>query len=363
MTPLLDDRLTLFFRQTLLDWAIQNPRPLPWKGERDPYIIWLSEIILQQTRVEQGLPYFQKFVAKYPTVRLLADAPEDELMKLWEGLGYYSRARNLHATAKFIAYDLKGVFPTTYEGIRALKGVGNYSAAAIASFAYGLPYAVLDGNVYRVLARFFGIEIPTNTLAAQKQFAALAQNLLDPAQAAAHNQAIMDFGASCCTPKQAGCQRCPFCSECRAFLTDKVDLLPLKSKGLIKKKRLFHYLIFNHQGDVFIKKRKGKDIWQGLWEFPQALHPDQISPLDGVTVRRSEPFRQLLTHQAVTAVFYEIDLPDETPIQIFQSTFFEGCERIARKELKKNIAFPRVIDCYLESNVLTLSYTFKSNHV
>ena len=172
---------------------------MPWKGELDPYKIWLSEIILQQTRVEQGWPYYQKFVTKYPQVRQLAEAPEDEVMKLWEGLGYYTRARNLHAAAKHIAFELDGVFPHTYHDIRALKGVGAYTASAIASFAFGLPHAVLDGNVYRVLARFFGIEVATDTTSAQKQFAALAQDLLDPNSPAAHNQAMMDFGATFCT--------------------------------------------------------------------------------------------------------------------------------------------------------------------
>ncbi|MDO8367749.1 MAG: A/G-specific adenine glycosylase [Saprospiraceae bacterium] len=350
-----DDRLVAFFRKNLLDWSLENPRPMPWKGETDPYKIWLSEIILQQTRVEQGLPYYQKFVAKYPRVQQLADAPEDEVMKLWEGLGYYTRARNLHAAAKFIADELGGIFPNTYEGIRRLKGVGAYTASAIASFAYGLPHAVLDGNVYRVLARFFGIETSTDTPAAQKLFAALAQNLLNPDFPAAHNQAMMDFGATCCTPKQARCPDCPLWSECQAYRMDKVSELPLKSKGLVKKNRLFHYLVFNHQGHVYVRKRSGKDIWRGLWEFPQTDGPVQGADFGASVVRESIPFRQLLTHQAVTAVFFEIDLPDDIPDEIFQNPLFEGCERISRKELKKNIAFPRVIDCYLQNIVLTLN--------
>ncbi|MBP6812848.1 MAG: A/G-specific adenine glycosylase [Saprospiraceae bacterium] len=354
-TSPINDRLIAFFRKNLLDWSAQNHRPMPWKGERDPYKIWLSEIILQQTRVEQGLPYYQKFAAKYPSVRQLADAPEDDVMKLWEGLGYYSRARNLHAAAKHIANELNGVFPTTYEGIRALKGVGPYTASAIASFAFGLPHAVLDGNVYRVLARFFGIETLTDSPAAQKQFTALAQKLLDPGCPAAHNQAIMDFGATCCTAQQARCTVCPLQSECQAFLMDKVAELPLKSKGLVKKKRLFHYLIINHQGHVFVRKRTGKDIWRGLWEFPQVEGPVEASDFGVETIRESAPFKQLLTHQAVTAVFFEIDLADDVPAVVFQNPLFEGCKRIDRKELKKNIAFPRVIDCYLQNIVLTLN--------
>ncbi len=354
-TAALDERLIAFFRKNLLDWSAQNPRPMPWKGERDPYKIWLSEIILQQTRVEQGLPYYQKFVAKYPSVRQLAEAPEDEVMKLWEGLGYYTRARNLHAAAKHIAFELEGIFPNTYHEIRALKGVGAYTASAIASFAFGLPHAVLDGNVYRVLARFFGIEVATDTASAQKQFATLAQNLLDPNNPAAHNQAMMDFGATFCTPQQARCPDCPFRSKCRAFLTDKVGELPFKSKGLVKKKRQFYYLVLRHQGDFFVRKRTEKDIWRGLWEFPQLEGPIQVSPFGTETIRESEPFRQLLTHQAVTAVFFEIDLPEDTPEDFFNKPLLEGCERIAQKKLKKNFAFPKVIDCFLKNNVLTLN--------
>jgi len=349
------DTLIAFFRKNLLEWSAQNLRPMPWKGERDPYKIWLSEIILQQTRVEQGLPYYQKFVARYPDVRQLADAPEDELMKLWEGLGYYSRARNLHSAARHIAYELGGTFPDTYAGIRNLKGVGNYTAAAVASFGFGLPYAVLDGNVYRVLARFFGIETLTDTPAGQKQFATLAQQLLDPAKPAAHNQAMMDFGATWCTPQQPRCPECPFRGECRAYLTGKVAELPLKSKALVKKKRMFYYLVFSHQGQVFIRKRTEKDIWRGLWEFPQSTEPVLVSPLGVGEVRTSDPFRQLLTHLAVTAVFYEIDLPEDVPEAVFKHPLLEACVRMDRKEMKKNIAFPKVIDCFLQNIVLTLN--------
>jgi A/G-specific adenine glycosylase len=351
----LPDRLIVFFQENLLEWAQKNPRPMPWKGVTDPYKIWLSEVILQQTRVEQGLPYYEKFIRQYPSVQHLADAPEDALMKLWEGLGYYSRARNLHAAAKYIVYELNGVFPTNYQDIRALKGVGNYTAAAIASFAFGLPYAVLDGNVYRVIARFLGIDSPTNTPAAQKQFAAMAQGLLNTQNPAAHNQAMMDFGATCCTPQQPRCTACPLSVECQAFLSGRVAELPIKSKALVKKKRAFYYWVVHHGPDVFVRKRAEKDIWRGLWEFPQATGPELLPIFEGSDVRRSGPFRQLLTHQAVTAFFYEVELAAEMPTEIFEHPFFEGCERISRKDLKKNIAFPKVIDCYLQNKVLTLN--------
>lgn len=350
-----DDGLIAFFRKNLLEWSARNPRPMPWKGERDPYKVWLSEIILQQTRVEQGMPYYQKFVSQYPRIEMLASAPEDEVMKLWEGLGYYSRARNLHAAAKHIAFELKGVFPASYPEILALKGVGAYTAAAIASFAFGLPHAVLDGNVYRVLSRFFGIAISTNTPAAQKQFAALAQRLLDVQRPAAYNQAIMDFGALICTPLQARCSECPFQSKCQAYETGRVYELPLKTKALTKKKRQFHYLVLQHRGDTLLRKRVAKDIWRGLWEFPLLDGPIEASPLGLHPVRVSAPFHQTLTHQMVTAIFYEIDLPEDTPEQVFKNPVLEGCQRVAQKDLKKKIAFPKVIDCFLQNKALTLN--------
>ena len=219
-----------FFTKNLMAWFATNHRPMPWKGEKNPYLIWLSEIILQQTRVEQGLPYFLKFKENYPTVTDLANAPEDEVMRMWQGLGYYSRARNLHFTAKHIAYDLNGVFPKTYVEILKLKGVGTYTAAAIASFAYDLPNAVVDGNVYRVLARYFGIETPIDSTIGKKEFTKLAYELLDNKRPADYNQAIMDFGATQCKPKKPNCINCPLNQKCIGFNTQKIDTLPIKTK-------------------------------------------------------------------------------------------------------------------------------------
>lgn len=367
---------SLFFRINLLAWAAGHSRPMPWKGERDPYRIWLSEIMLQQTRVEQGLPYYEKFVAAYPTVRDLADAPEDELFKLWEGLGYYSRARNLHHTAKHIAYELQGHFPDTYDTIRALKGVGDYTAAAIASFAYDLPHAVLDGNVYRVLARFFGIATPTDTPAAKKEFTRLANAVLDPERPGAFNQAIMDFGATHCTPQQPKCPICPLQTECIAYREGKVHEWPLKSKSPAKKERFFCYAVFNAGGDTFVRKRSEKDIWRGLFDFPAlewtarpdlpegrpALETwlrDQFFPVDGApefsVTHISKPYRQTLTHRQVTAVFVHIDLPDTLPEHILAAPPFAGTLRISHSDLKKNIAVPRLIDWYLQDKAGTLS--------
>ncbi|MCC6281471.1 MAG: A/G-specific adenine glycosylase [Saprospiraceae bacterium] len=365
-----------FFRSSLLSWASTHLRPMPWKGERDPYKIWLSEIMLQQTRVEQGLPYYEKFVAAYPAIADLARAPEDELLKLWEGLGYYSRARNLHFTAKYIANELGGRFPDNYASIRALKGVGDYTAAAIASFAYDLPHAVLDGNVYRVLARFFGIDTPTDTPAAKKAFTSLANTVLDHTQPGVFNQAMMDFGATVCTPKQPGCKTCPMQTQCVAWQTGKVNELPIKSKVLVKKERFFCYAVFNAGPDVFVRKRAEKDIWRGLFEFPalegltlsdlpdgnEALTQwlkEQFFPVgdapDFSVAQVSKPYRQTLTHRQVTAVFIEINLPAVLPEKIGTLAPFAGTLRLPRTDLKKNIAVPRLIDWYLQDKAGTLS--------
>lgn len=360
--PRPEEAFRIFFRTALQEWSEQHPRPMPWKGEPDPYRIWLSEIILQQTRVEQGLPYYEKFIRHYPTVQDLADAPEDQVLKDWEGLGYYSRARNLHTAARYIARQLDGKFPNTFETIQALKGVGPYTAAAIASFGYGLPHAVLDGNVYRVLSRVFGIDTPIDHPKAQKQYAALAGELLDPNAPAAYNQSMMDFGALCCTPAQPRCIECPFWNCCVARQQNRVNELPKKQKGLARKKRTFHYLVIRHQGDLYVRKRTGKDIWKGLWEFPftENAMPEVLLQIEPQAV--SEPVRQLLTHQEITAIFYEMNFPDTLPTELLQSDLLNDCRLVSLAELKKNIAFPKVIDCFLQSKVLTLD-KLSSNHL
>ncbi len=353
----------LFFKTQLMQWSRENPRPLPWKGEKDPYIIWLSEIILQQTRVEQGIAYFERFRKNYPTVSALAAAPEDEIMKNWEGLGYYARARNMHATAQYICNELDGIFPTTYEGILALKGIGTYTAAAVASFAYNLPYAVLDGNVFRVLARFLGIAEPIDGTAGKKLFANLAQQMLDLEQAGAYNQALMDFGATQCTPQTPLCSTCPMRQKCKALSNNTIALLPAKSKKIIKKERYFHYLLLRLGDQVLLQKRSAKDIWQNLYEFPlieatQLLEVEQLkqtpiwkelNPLDNCTITRlSKPFRQVLTHQVICAVFYEVECP--------QLLGAEHSKYLTAnfKNLSK-FAFPKIIDWYLQDNSLYLS--------
>lgn len=359
--------LQIFFTKNLLAWHAGHYRLMPWKGERNPYLVWLSEIILQQTRVEQGLPYFERFKAAYPTVTDLANAPEDEVMKRWEGLGYYSRARNLHAAAKYIAYELKGSFPNTYDEIRLLKGVGDYTAAAIASFAYDMPHAVVDGNVFRVLSRFFGIETPIDSTVGKKEFTALAQQLLvlgiGYSTPSAYNQAIMDFGATHCTPAAPKCETCPLQPHCVAFLGRKTATLPVKSKKMERRQRFFNYLIINRLDEVFIKKRIEKDIWQNLYEFPlietEALHDDRQFLSKNKTsqawfgetgwqlLRVSSPQRQELTHQRIVATFWELEVgADFLPKE-------EGWMAVKRVNLA-NFAFPKIVDLYLKQKFLPL---------
>lgn len=262
------------FANTIISWFRENGRALPWRETRDPYAIWLSEIILQQTRIAQGWEYWERFMAQYPTVEDLAAAHEDEVLKLWQGLGYYSRARNLHTAAKQIV--ALGHFPDTLEGIKQLKGVGDYTAAAIGSFAFDIPAAVVDGNVYRVLARYFGIDTPINSTQGKKKFAALAQSLLPSSKAsdfqsslslvAAYNQAMMDFGAIQCTPQSPKCLLCPLAETCDAMRSNRVAELPVKQKTLKVKTRHLSYIYIRCKGMTAIRRRGEGDIWQGLWE-------------------------------------------------------------------------------------------------
>lgn len=271
------------FANTIISWFRENGRALPWRETRDPYAIWLSEIILQQTRIAQGWEYWERFMAQYPTVEDLAAAHEDEVLKLWQGLGYYSRARNLHTAAKQIV--ALGHFPDTLEGIKQLKGVGDYTAAAIGSFAFDIPAAVVDGNVYRVLARYFGIDTPINSTQGKKEFAALAQSLLPSSKSsdflslssasdslsssspvAAYNQAMMDFGAIQCTPQSPKCLLCPLAETCEAMRTNRVAELPVKQKTLKVKTRHLSYIYIRCKGETAIHRRGEGDIWQGLWE-------------------------------------------------------------------------------------------------
>lgn len=257
------------FSKPLILWYLKNRRSLPWRKSRDPYRIWLSEIILQQTRIAQGTEYYEKFTAEFDTVSELASASEELILKLWQGLGYYSRARNLHLTAKYIVGELNGKFPQSYHGLIQLKGVGDYTASAIASIAFGLPHATVDGNVYRVLSRFYGISTPIDSSGGNKEFKSLAQELLDPQQPGNHNQAVMELGALVCTPKRPLCEACPLQENCYAYLAQETGLFPVKKGKTKVRKRYFNYLVLDSsEGLTRIKKRTGRDIWKHLYEFP-----------------------------------------------------------------------------------------------
>ena len=258
----------VWFSKALKNWhLVENNRKMPWKGIKDPYKIWLSEIILQQTRVEQGLAYYNRFIESYPDVHALAKAADNQVFKLWEGLGYYSRCRNLIKTARAVSVEHAGLFPASKEGLLALSGIGNYTAAAIGSFAFGLPLAVVDGNVFRVLSRVFGISTPIDLPAGKKAFEHLADELLDTKNPALYNQAIMDLGATVCKPRQPICASCPFQQKCLAFMQGTIEQLPVKSKKIKQRERFFYYLILESKGKQLVRQRGGKDIWQDLYEF------------------------------------------------------------------------------------------------
>lgn len=293
------------FTTTILSWFREHGRVLPWRQTRDPYAIWLSEIILQQTRIEQGLPYWERFMRRWPTVEELAAASEDEVLREWQGLGYYSRARNLHTAAKQIVEV--GGFPRTLEGIKQLKGVGDYTAAAIGSIAFDIPAAVVDGNVYRVLARHYGINTPINTTEGKKEFAALAQSLLPAKQASAFNQAMMDFGAIQCTPSTPQCPSCPLAETCIALREGRVNELPVKQKTLKVKERHLTYVYIRYQGETAIHRRGEGDIWQGLYE---PWLTDKV-PCGATLLRQN--VKHVLTHRVLYADFWLWE-PNQKPV-------------------------------------------------
>ena len=348
------------FTEKLIKWHLRkNKRVMPWKGEKDPYKIWISEIILQQTRVEQGLEYYNKFILRFPTIDLLATAPEEEIFKLWEGLGYYSRCKNLISTAKNIFFDLQGNFPATFEEILKLKGVGPYTAAAIASFAFGLPHAVVDGNVTRVLSRYFGDSIPIDSAKGKNHFTQLANQLLHKKDPGQFNQAIMDFGATICKPQNPLCSDCVMIDQCVGYQSNIVELLPVKEKKLIKKKRWLSYFVFKLNKAVFIKKRTEKDIWQNLHEFflieskkhiewdNQSINEYLNSKLninDFEILSVSDTAVQQLTHQTLEGKFITIKIKKASKcLDKYMLFDFEQLDKIA---------FPRFITSYLETNEL-----------
>lgn len=345
-----------WFTKAITGWYRKNKRDLPWRKEKDAYKIWLSEIILQQTQVVQGLNYYIRFTRAYPTVKHLASAPEDEVLKLWQGLGYYSRARNLHASAKYILAVRKGEFPSTYKDIRELKGVGDYTAAAIASFAFDLPHAVVDGNVYRLLSRVFGVKTPVDSAAAKKEFQYLAGELLDKKNPAIHNQAIMEYGSQQCKPVNPDCGTCVLSNRCFALKSGMVHVLPVKSKKIKIKTRYFNYLVITDKDkNILISKRSQADIWQGLYEFVLIESEKTLSPADvfmlpefkslGISTfdfkYTSKPYKHVLSHQHLHAVFYVIK-----PASAFKVKKTDYVPVSLAKI--DNYAFPRLIGKFMD---------------
>ncbi|WP_347373406.1 A/G-specific adenine glycosylase [Aequorivita sp. Q41] len=323
-------KITTSFSNKLIYWYLQNKRELPWRNTIAPYPIWLSEIMLQQTRVLQGLPYFLKFIEAYPKVENLANASESDVLKLWQGLGYYSRARNLHATAKKVTKEMNGRFPNNYKDLLKLKGVGDYTASAIASICFNQAEAVVDGNVYRVLSRFFGIATPINTTTGQKEFKQLAQKLIDKTQPGTFNQAIMEFGARYCVPQNPDCDQCIFNDKCTAFQQKKVLEFPVKIKAKPIKKRYFNYMVVLSKNEhTLLQQRTEKGIWQKLYEFPllETSKETDLSTLkklpqfqafsktlkiESITLFNEKPVLHKLSHQHLHTRFWLIETFDET---------------------------------------------------
>ncbi|MGV8962898.1 MAG: A/G-specific adenine glycosylase [Candidatus Saccharimonadaceae bacterium] len=319
---MLENYKQLEISQLLVRWFMQNQRNMPWRETNDPYKIWVSEIILQQTRVSQGLNYYLEFIDKFPTVKTLSEASESEVLKAWQGLGYYTRARNMHATSKVVVEIFDGKLPDNYKEIISLKGIGEYTAAAILSIAFNKPYAVVDGNVFRVLSRLFAIDSPIDSSLGQKQFAQLAQNVLDISNPGLHNQAMMEFGALHCTPSQPLCESCPLKHLCIAKMLNKQTDFPVKQKKSKVRKRYFHYFNIDLHGYTFLNKRKGNDIWKNMYEFPlietemetdfsELLQNESFKVLFNETevtfLVTQKQVKHVLTHQHIYANFYEVE--------------------------------------------------------
>jgi A/G-specific adenine glycosylase len=345
-----------FFPLQLLEWHDPDARPLPWKGIKDPYLIWLSEIILQQTRATQATPYYHKLTERFPTVKALATAPIDELLSLWQGLGYYSRARNLHYSAQMIMSEHQGSFPKTYKDILALKGVGKYTAAAIGSFAFDLPYPVVDGNVIRIISRYFDLDIAVDIKEGLAQINTLVHEVFVVEKAAAFNQAIMDFGATVCIPKNPSCAACPLQVNCLSFANNTQALRPIKTKKIKRKTRHFNFIYLHTSKAVYIQKRTEKDIWQGLYQLP-LFEGEALSKKSAIKkeVKKSwgeafslEPIfthKQLLTHQIIHSIVWEAKLTNNSFDEIVDALWI-------RKEDLSQYGFPKSLTLFLQDNSL-----------
>ncbi|HEX7583778.1 MAG TPA: A/G-specific adenine glycosylase [Prolixibacteraceae bacterium] len=346
-----------FFNSPIHSWYSLYKRDLPWRKTRNPYFIWLSEIILQQTRIDQGMTYYLRFTEEFPTISDLADASEDQILKLWQGLGYYSRARNLHFTAKYIQQNYNGIFPDDYESILLLKGIGEYTAAAIASISFNLEYPAVDGNVYRVLSRFFGISEPIDTGTGKKIFYNLAKELIKGTDPGMHNQALMEFGAMQCTPKNPDCQICPINESCFAFSSKKISELPVKQNRTKQRDRYFNYIVLAGKNNTWLKKRIGNDVWKNLYEFPliETIEETSIDKLleqkdfqnivqpDLAVIENVSNWKiHILSHQRIHFRFIRIRLTNEINMP---DDFIP-----VNKEDIFNFAVPKLLETYLIEN-------------
>ncbi|MDR2388944.1 MAG: A/G-specific adenine glycosylase [Tannerellaceae bacterium] len=342
--------------EILIYWYQEHKRELPWRNTDDPYLIWISEVILQQTRVAQGLDYFLRFTARFPNIRSLAEAEEDEVLKYWQGLGYYTRARNLRAAARSVMEHFAGHFPSDYRNVRSLRGIGEYTAAAIVSFAWNQPYAVVDGNVFRLLARLFAVDTPIDTARGKKEIGSLATALMNPSKSGLHNQAAMEFGALHCVPSNPDCLHCPLGNKCLGYASGSPQSYPVKRHKTKIRLRYFHYLHIVCRGETWLHRRQGKDIWTGLYEFPLI---ETSAPADFIALQTNETFRDffaeageinvsvvlpdvkhILSHQQLHASFYRIEI--ERPAKALESYL-----RIPDEDLD-GYAFPRLIRIYLD---------------
>lgn len=346
------------FSNILLKWHSKNPRHLPWKEDKDPYSIWLSEIIMQQTQVQQGTSYYLTFKKLFPTLFDLSNAKLDKILKAWEGLGYYSRARNLHITAKYIVNQRDGIFPKTAKELEKLKGIGPYTAAAIASFAYNEPIPAIDGNAYRVLSRYFNIDTPIDRIAGQKEFFSLAKNIMPANQSAQFNQAIMNFGALVCKPKKPHCSDCPFNASCATHALNIQEQRPVKHAKIKLRTRHFNYFIIHHKDQLLLQERKNpKDVWQNLYEFPliESHAEQELGDLlikepfthintDKFVIKHTKKGNQRLSHQHIKAQFIYIDALEDL------SVYFPDYKNFTTEHIKK-LPFPKLINNVLKNSV------------
>lgn len=348
------------FSSIITDWYEINKRDLPWRKTRDPYLIWISEVILQQTRVDNGIFYYQRFTERFPDLKSLAEADQQEVLKIWQGMGYYSRARNLHETAQLILKEYGGRFPESFQKIRKLKGIGDYTAAAILSFSFNKPFPVVDGNVYRVLGRVFSINTSIDTALGKSEFKSLAESLINIKDPATHNQAIMEFGALQCIPGTPNCEQCPLMKYCKAYKTKSVNKLPVRNKKLAVKNRFFHYFHFIFpQNKTLVNKRGPKDIWQSLYEFPmfesdRLMDLDEISESDEfkklindskiISLNPGNDFKHILTHQKIIARFFELEVSNYNFVN-------SPYEYVSLSKIRDEVPLHRLMLRYFEKNV------------